>query len=101
MLHTKVWIPVDNELGDEIFREYTYMKNEQLCEAEFATYAKGTLVCRDPRHPSYEEAGQWMVEHMIEPVVKPNTSANSRWRPPRAYASADSWEYDFDVRPDC
>lgn len=38
---------------------------------------------------------------MIEPVVKPTTSANSRWRPPPASIRADSLDYDFDVRPDC
>lgn len=91
MLHTKVWIPTDGQLIGDIIREFNYIRNEQLCEAEFATYAKETLR-RDPRQPNYEEARQWRVERMIEPVVKPSTSANSRWRPPPAIVSADSLE---------
>ncbi|KAJ2897205.1 hypothetical protein MKZ38_004852 [Zalerion maritima] len=77
------------------------MRNEQLCEAEFATYAKEALLRRDPRHPSHEEAREWRTERMLELVAKPSTSANSRWRPPPLSAGANSLEYDFDVRPDC
>lgn len=101
MLHTKVWIPINGQLVDDVIREFNYMRNEQLCEAEFATYAKETLLRRDSRHPNYGEARQWRVERMIEPVVKPTSSATSLWRPPPASISADLLDYDFDVRPDC
>lgn len=58
MLHTKVWIPINNQLVNDAIREFNYIRNEQLCEAEFATYAKETLLRRDPRHPNYGEARQ-------------------------------------------
>ncbi|KAK8912248.1 hypothetical protein VCV18_012606 [Metarhizium anisopliae] len=39
MQHTNVWIPTDDQLIENVIREFTYMRNEQLCEAEFANYA--------------------------------------------------------------
>jgi hypothetical protein len=99
--HTEVWLSTDEQLVRDIVREYQYMRTEQLCEAEFATYAKETLLRRDPRFPSYEEAREWRTERMIELVAKPTTSPGSRWCPPPVTIQADITEYDFDVRPDC
>jgi hypothetical protein len=97
--HTEVWISMEPDLLRNVVREYTYMRNEQLCEAEFSTYAKETLLRRDPRYPSLEEARQWRTERMIELVMKPSVSAKSKWIPPPA--TVDTFVYDFDVRPDC
>ncbi|KFG84084.1 hypothetical protein MANI_024871 [Metarhizium anisopliae] len=100
MQHTNVWIPTDDQLIDNVIREFTYMQNEQLCEAEFASYTAENLLRRDSLYPSYEETREWRVERMIELLVKPSTSANSRLRPPPAIVSADSLEYDFNFKPD-
>ncbi|KAK8912073.1 hypothetical protein VCV18_012687 [Metarhizium anisopliae] len=100
MQHTNVWIPTDDQLIENVIREFTYMRNEQLCEAEFANYATENLLRRDPRYPSYDETREWRVERMVELLVKPSTSANSRLRPPPITVSADSLEYDFNFRPD-
>ncbi|MCJ1400074.1 hypothetical protein MMC11_003277 [Xylographa trunciseda] len=99
--HTEVWLSTSEQLVREVVREYQYMQTEQLCEAEFTTYAKETLLRRDPRFPSYEEAREWRTERMIELVAKPTTSPGSRWCPPPVTIQADIAEYDFDVRPDC
>jgi len=42
--HTAVWLSTDKCLVSDVAREYQYMRNEQLCEAEFATYAKEMLL---------------------------------------------------------
>lgn len=99
--HTEVWLSTAKHLIRDVVREYQYMRNEQLYEAEFATYAKKILLRRDPRFPSYEEAREWRTERMIELVAKPTISPGSQCCPPPVIIQADIMEFDFDVRPDC
>jgi len=98
--HTEVWLETDGSFVHDVVREYGYMRYEQLCEAEFSTYAQSTLFRRDPRFSSYQEAREWRTERMIQLVAKPTSSPASRWRPPPVTIEADVPDYDFDIRPD-
>ncbi|KAK3059474.1 hypothetical protein LTS18_010787, partial [Coniosporium uncinatum] len=53
--HTDVWLSANDIFVKEIVREYQYMRMEQLCEAEFATYAVEKLLRRDPRFLDCDE----------------------------------------------
>ena len=44
-----VWLSADNALCEEIAHEYNCMVEGNLCEAEFASYARETLFRRDRR----------------------------------------------------
>lgn len=98
--HTEVWLDTDGNLVHDVVREYEYMRYEQLCEAEFSTYAQSTLFRRDPRFSSYQEAREWRTERMIQLVTKPTSSTASRWRPHPVTIEADVPDYDFDIRTD-
>lgn len=97
---TSVWLEADDEFVEEIVREYVCMKLGSLCEAEYATYAKETLLKRDPRYTEREESRRWMTERMIELVARPD--GGPLWEAPPPIDPANSGKpYVFDIRPDC
>lgn len=97
---TFVWLDVDDEAAEAILREYKYMKHHSLCEAEFATYAKETLLKRDPRSLEPIENRVWRTERMIELVAKPDEAL--LWEaPPIVDQTSVGKRYEFDIRPDC
>ncbi len=97
---SSVWLDVGDQFAREVVREYAYMKACSLCEAEYATYAKETLLKRDARSLEADPTRPWMAERMIELVAKPNKS--ECWEePPRILPDVKHKLYNYDIRPDC
>ena len=104
LLHaqSRVWIPTEASLSEEIALEYRCMTEAHECEAEFASYAKETILRRDPRTllHSYGANRRWVVARKLELVAKPDESL--RWyKPPVITPSTRAELYEFDLRPDC
>lgn len=101
--HTEVWLTADDSFLRDINREYVYMAYERLCEAEFATYAKETLLRRDPRFLEQNKDKEGRVERMVEPSIKSDAvDPHDQWLgPPIIKIDNSTKEFDFDVRPDC
>jgi hypothetical protein len=101
--HTEVWLTADNRFIGDVNREYFYMNHEKLCEAEFATYAKETLLQWDPRFLEHKEDREWRTERMVELSTKSGSvDPHGQWLgPPVTKKNSDSKEFDFDIRPDC
>ena len=101
--HTEVWLTADEQFIRDVNREYTYMRYEGLCEAEFATYAKETLLRRDPRVLDPGEDREWRTERMVEFSAKPGPGAlPGQWQGPPVTEKDSTWkEFDFDIHPDC
>jgi hypothetical protein len=95
-----IWLEGDSSMFQEISEEYHCMVQNNLCEAEFATYGKEKLFKGEPRRLEIPEVRQWRTERMIELVAKP--SSREKWAaPPVLLADAHSRAYQFDIRPDC
>lgn len=95
-----IWLEKDDTTVYEISEEYHCMAQNNLCEAEFATFGKEKILKGEPRRFKVPEDGLWRTERMIEPVAKP--SARERWSaPPRLASWAEGRSYNFDLRPDC
>lgn len=76
------------------------MVQNNLCEAEFATYGKEKLCKNEPRRFEIPEDRKWRTERMIELVAKP--SPRERWEaPPVLDSSGTHRDHQFDIRPDC
>ena len=77
------------------------MKAYSLCEVEYVTYGKDTLLERDPRPLEVDPVRPWMTERMVELVAKPEKS--EFWEePPRISPNISrSKPYKYDIRPDC
>ena len=96
--HTSVWLDVGS-FADDVVREYRFMVADQMCEAEFASYAKETLLKRDPRSLEPNPERPWLTERMLELVAKPDADAG--WREPPIVGEAKGKPYSYDIRPDC
>lgn len=104
---SQVWLNNEETLIQDIAREYSCMDRRNLCEAEFASYARETLLKRDRRVLDLDQEERkrvWIPERMIELVAKP--TVNVWTRPPlvgkHAKAGDTSYtNYEFDLRPDC
>lgn len=103
----QVWLNNDESLVQDIVREYSCMDRRNLCEAEFASYARETLLKRDGRVLDLDQEERnslWLPERMIELVAKPTVAV---WtRPPLVGKPAEigdtsHTDYEFDLRPDC
>ena len=97
---TSVWLDVAEDFADDVVREYDYMSVCSLCEAEFATYAKETLLKRDARSLKDDATRPWMTERMVELTTR--TDAALKWaEPPLISNDIQSKAYRYDIRPDC
>ena len=96
----RVWLKDNDSLFEEISEEYHSMVQNNLCEAEFATYGKEKLFKNEPRRFEIPEDRKWRTERMIELVAKP--SPRERWEaPPVLDSSGSHRDNKFDIRPDC
>ena len=105
---SSVWLRDDISFIEDIIREYSCMHRRNLCEAEFASYARETILKRDRRVLNLLQSdGQrcWRTERMIELVAKPTVET---WECPplvdKEYAKIGDTpmtDYEFDLRPDC
>ena len=106
--YSSVWLEGGDAFISDIVQEYSCMSQRRLCEAEFAAFARETLLKRERRAQGAQQAIEgrcWKTERLIELVAKPITD---RWRRPpivgREYAKLDDkshTDYGFDLRPDC
>jgi hypothetical protein len=111
--HVKIWLDTSNEQLTEITAEYQEMRRRNLCEDEYATFAKEN-VFKGPRRagqPAQDE--RFRIERMVNPSLQPDRSGT--WeKPPRQpntistdktleepFAGRSSSEWSWDVRPDC
>ena len=97
-----LWLEVDDSTVHTLMRVYACYESENLCEAEYASYAKETLFKMDPFAIVPGEARQWRARRMIELVAKPH--AADFWHEPPIVQDASEPSvavYDFDIRPDC
>lgn len=100
-----VWIENDECTVAEIVRDYQVMCRRGLCEEEFASYAKETLLKRDRLLDDSIGRGKWRTRRTLQLVAKPEKDTS--WEPPplvdepiSALDQAAS-NYAFDLRPDC
>ena len=102
--HSAVWLNADRGFLKEVANEYYCMVEGDMCEAEFASYAKEKLFRRDLRvsHREFSDLRAWKTDHMLELVAKPNEDSFGCWESPPILESDRSLKkYDFDIRPDC
>lgn len=98
---TAIWLDGGDGFENDVVREYRYMTANGLCEAEFATYAKETLLKRDARSLDDPLNRLWMTERMVELVAKPE-GKSTRWNePPQLDHNIQCKPYRYDIRPDC
>ncbi len=103
-----IWLHTDDEFIEDVQREYRFMNDYNLCEAEYASFAKETLLKREPRKRLSDDTGTSgarlrRAERMVEFTCKPESMLS--WEAPPFIAP--SWHgrthlsYDFNIRPDC
>lgn len=103
---SSIWISTSDIFVKRVAKRYMDMKSRNLCEAEFATYAKEKLLKRDDFADDEEtDIREWRAERWVELVVKPGSKGT--WVAPPIIQDLEpatlssSSEYSFDVRPDC
>jgi hypothetical protein len=106
---SSVWLESGDDFIGEILREYDCMTERGLCEAEFASYARETLLKRERRVRVREQDDHGRgcrAERMIELVAKPDT--DGPWMIPPlvenqfiTLGDTPYTDYGFDLRPDC
>ena len=97
-----LWLEVDDSTVQTLMRVYACYESENLCEAEYASYAKETLFKMDPFAIVPGEARQWRARRMIELVAQPHPA--DFWHVPPIVQDASEPSvavYGFDIRPDC
>ena len=103
---SSIWIDTSDAFVKRVTKRYTDMLSRNLCEAEYATYAKEKLLKRDDFADDEEtNVREWRAERWVELVAKPE--AKDTWLAPPIIGGPESTnltsisEYSFDVRPDC
>ena len=103
---SNIWIDTSDTFVKRVTKRYADMLSRNLCEAEYATYAKEKLLKRDDFVDDEEtNAREWRAERWVELVAKPEPK--DTWVAPPIIGSPESAnltpssEYSFDVRPDC
>ncbi|KAL9612569.1 MAG: hypothetical protein Q9167_002819 [Letrouitia subvulpina] len=102
-----LWLETNATFIKRVNREYAFMERYQLCEAEYASYAKETLLRREPRERILDNTADpsqrfRRSERMLEFPLKPDE--DNHWEPPPFLSSSDKQKYPtytFDIRPDC
>ncbi|PVH91101.1 hypothetical protein DM02DRAFT_502197, partial [Periconia macrospinosa] len=96
--HLNIWADTSNEELQTIADEYTEMMRQRLCEDEYATFAKETLL-KGPRRAGYvAEDGRFRIQRLVNPSLAPDPSGH--WvRLPKVNDDAVDWSWD--IRPDC
>ena len=103
---SSIWVDTSDTYVKRVTKSYSEMLSLNVCEAEYATYAKETLLKRDVFADDEEtDVREWRAKRWVELVVKPE-SKHTWVAPPivDGSESADlfsSSEYSFDIRPDC
>lgn len=96
-----VWVSMDKPTLQSTATEYREMKLLNLCEEEFATFAKETFFLRTPRSTTALKDRCWRVDRMLQLVSAPDEDAH--WNiPPLVdcnYGKGVNWSWD--LRPDC
>jgi hypothetical protein len=99
-----IWLNTGDGFVDRVKTEYSCMTQLNLCEAEFASFAKEHLMKREPRlMGEFPEDRRWRTERMLELVAKPEEG--SLWESPPLVIydeleDSGSKSYSFDLRPD-
>ncbi|KAH7026766.1 hypothetical protein B0J12DRAFT_584893 [Macrophomina phaseolina] len=97
-----IWLSLGASEVDDVMEEYREMQLRQLCEEEFAGFAKETLLKSQRRARRADEDGLWRVERLVQPVCPPDESCY--WAPPPLLVppvAAQTTQWSWDVRPDC
>ena len=70
---SSIWIDTTDSFVRRVTKRYKDMLSRNLCEVEFATYAKETLLKRD-HFADDEDTGvrEWRSERYVELVTKPD-----------------------------
>jgi len=98
-----IWLEPSDAFVTQFILVYTAMQREAVVEAEYATYAKETILKTDPQTLDPAAPRAWRTRRMIEMVAKPDETF---WlMPPVVRDTSTSGEligtYTFDLRPDC
>ena len=102
-----LWLDMNPDFIEMVSKEYGFMDLYQLCEAEYASFAKENLLRREPREKilnSTADPSQRFrrAERMLEFVCKPDN--DRRWKAPpllTSFGEQNCPTYTFDIRPDC
>ena len=99
-----LWLDSKPEFVEKIRKEYVFMNHYNLCEAEYASFAKENLLKREPREEIEDNIGDLSqrfrrAERMLEFICKPDESLN--WIAPPVLDGRNLPIYHFDIRPDC
>ena len=108
--HIKIWLDTSDKQISEITDEYQEMNRRNLCEDEYATFAKENVFrgSRRAGHPAQDE--RIRIERMVNPSLLPGRS----WKKPphpntvsdnetqeESYVTWSTSGWGWDVRPDC
>ncbi|KAM0798185.1 hypothetical protein BDR22DRAFT_823535 [Usnea florida] len=99
-----LWLDIEKSTIDEIMKVYAFYIKEHLVEAEFATYSKEVFFKMDPNVIT-TKTKEWRSRRMIELVAKSRDT--EYWSSPPEIVQSDAtlspntYNYDFDIRPDC
>ncbi|KAI1371401.1 hypothetical protein F4677DRAFT_310087 [Hypoxylon crocopeplum] len=100
-----IWVSLDGRSVGDIVAEYREMRALNLCEEEFATFAKENFLRGDLRSRRVVEDRTWRSERMLQLVCPPKESAH--WRIPPLFDSGSGatlgveLDWSWDIRPDC
>jgi hypothetical protein len=97
-IKSKVWLDASESSVDSIAEEYRLMRERQMCEGEFALYAREHLLKPDYRNLNPKERS-WTVDRMVESTLKPGKLLEV---PPIVEEGEDSVaNFRFHLFPDC
>ena len=103
---SSIWIESSDTFVKRATKRYTDMLFRNLCDAEYATYAKDSLLKRDDfADDEQTDVRQWRAERFLELVAKPEPK--DTWEAPPIIEGSESAniipssEYFFDLRLDC
>lgn len=100
---SKVWLNAGDVFLNEVKQEYFYMMFHSLPEAEFANYAKTTLLRCDKRSIDRDEGRYWRAECTVDQAA-PASESETWWQAPPILPTHESnpsnKRFRFDLRPD-
>lgn len=82
-------------------QQYTEMVARNLCEEEFATFAKTRLFTTPDFLPIEGKDKAWKAQRTIQQYTQPNAKPGSLWAPPPLLSGEEYIGKDFNLRPDC
>jgi hypothetical protein len=96
-----VFLRGGDDFNTNIAEQYTEIAVRNLCEEEFATFAKTRLFTTPDFLPLKGKDIRWKAQRAIQLYTQPDASDDSLWVPPPLLSGEEYTGKDFSLKPDC